>query len=316
MTRALITGIAGQDGSYLAELLLAKGYEVHGTVRPGGSANPVSAVTVHEVDIADGCSELIRLVRPHEIYNLAALSSVSRSFTEPEETLRVNGTAVATMLDTVEELAADGAPMRFVQASSAEIFGAADHVPQDEDTPLRPVSPYGHAKALAQERVATARQRGIFASSCILYSHESPRRPPSFVTRKITMAVAQIASGANVRLELGDLSARRDWGWAPDYVRALHAAATAERPDDFIIATGVSHSVADFALMAFAHAGISDWRRHVDLSPGLLRATDPPEQRGNPARAAQVLGWKPEKQLADIVTAMVDSDLRRSEPSS
>lgn len=310
MTVALITGITGQDGSYLAELLLGAGYEVHGLTRDPGEAVTPGAVP-HRVDLASGgeIAAVVREVRPDEFYNLAALSSVFQSWEDPIATARINGLAVAEMLGALRELAASGHETRFVQASSAEIFGAPDESPQTERTPIRPTSPYGAAKTYAHGLVGAYRAAGMFASSVILYNHESPRRPTTFVTRKITRAAARIAAGLQDRLELGNLAARRDWGWAPDYVDALHRAATAAEPNDFVVATGAAHSVEDFVRVAFEHAGIADWRSRLDVSTGLLRPGDAAEQAGDAARAHEVLGWRPTKPFADIVRTMVDADL-------
>jgi len=309
MTRALITGVTGQDGSYLAELLLARGDEVHGVVRDDAEgATP--GVTMHYLDLSgEGVADLIRELRPDVIYNLAAVSSVFRSWEEPSVTARLNGLLVAELLSVVNELRKSGHETRFVQASSAEIFGAALESPQNEQTAIRPTSPYGAAKAYAHGLVGAYRAAGTFASSVILYNHESPRRPEAFVTRKITAAAARISLGLQDRIELGNLDARRDWGWAPDYVDALTRAADAGSPGDYVIATGVVHSVEDFARTAFERAGINDWRSHVDLSEGLLRAGDSPEQRGDSSIAKAELGWSPTFGFEEIVGAMVDADL-------
>lgn len=310
MTTALITGITGQDGSYLAEQLLAEGYEVHGLTRDAGEAVP-PGVIAHRVDLESGGEivDVVREVRPDEMYNLAAVSSVFRSWEEPIQTARINGMAVAEMLAAVREIGASGHETRFVQASSAEMFGAPDTSPQTENTPIRPTSPYGAAKAYAHSLVGTYRTAGVFASSVILYNHESPRRPETFVTRKITSAAARISAGLQDRLELGNIAARRDWGWAPDYVDALHRAGTASRPDDFIVATGISHSVEDFVRVAFEHAGVSDWRSRIDVSDQLLRSGDAAEQAGDASRARAILGWSATKSFDNVVHAMVDADL-------
>jgi GDPmannose 4,6-dehydratase len=309
MTRALITGVTGQDGSYLAELLVARGDEVHGVVRDEAEA-VTAGVTMHYLDLSgEGVADLTRELRADVIYNLAAVSSVFRSWEEPSVTARLNGLLVAELLAAVDELRKTGHESRFVQASSAEIFGAARESPQNEQTPIRPTSPYGAAKAYAHGLVGAYRAAGMFASSVILYNHESPRRPEAFVTRKITAAAARISLGLQDRVELGNLDARRDWGWAPDYVDALSRAAGADRPGDFVIATGVAHSVEDFVRTAFERAGIDDWRTHVDLSEGLLRAGDAPEQRGDSSLAKAELGWCPTFGFEEVVNAMVDADL-------
>ncbi|TAL44186.1 MAG: GDP-mannose 4,6-dehydratase [Salinibacterium sp.] len=309
MTRALITGITGQDGSYLTERLLALGYEVHGTVRPSGAA--IDGVTTHEVDLAGtGVGDLVTAVAPDEIYNLAAVSSVFRSWQEPALTARVNGALVAELLAAVREAQESlGKSIRFVQASSAEIFGMPAAVPQTESTAIHPTSPYGAAKAYAHHLVGVYREAGVAASACILYNHESPRRPETFVTRKITAAAARISLGKQDTLALGTLEARRDWGWAPDYVDALHRAALADTPGDYVIATGSAHSVEDFVRLAFARAGIDDWRAHVKITDDLRRTGDAPELLGDATKARNELGWEPTLDFEAIVAAMVDHDL-------
>jgi GDPmannose 4,6-dehydratase len=310
MTVALVTGVTGQDGSYLAELLLAKGYEVHGVVRDFGE-HVEPAVVSHRLDLSDsrGIGELIDRIAPDEIYNLAAVSSVFLSWEQPTLTAKINGVAVAEMLSAVRALYDKGHVTRFVQASSAEIFGMPDETPQTERTAIRPTSPYGAAKAYAHVLVGAYRAAGVFASSVILYNHESPRRPETFVTRKITAAAARISLGLQDTLELGNISARRDWGWAPDYVDALYRAATADQPDEFIVATGIAHSVEDFVRVAFERCGIADWRDRLVVEPNLLRTGDAAQQLGDASKAGRVLGWKPTKTFEDIVAAMVDADL-------
>ncbi len=309
MTLALITGITGQDGSYLAEALVAEGVQVHGTAL-SANESAVVGVTLHPLDLSQpGVGALIRQLRPDVIYNLAAISSVYGSWQQPDLTARINALAVAEALDAVRELGASGHEARFVQASSAEIFGIPAEVPQNEATVVRPTSPYGAAKAYAHSLVAVYRSAGVWASSCILYNHESPRRPETFVTRKITAAAARISRGLQEGLELGNLAAQRDWGWAPDYVDALRRAAGAEHPDDFVIATGVGHSVEDFVRIAFARVGIENWRSRVTVSDELLRTGDAPQQRGDATRAREVLGWSPTVDFPTLVAAMVDHDL-------
>lgn len=310
MTLALITGVSGQDGSYLADRLLAAGIEVHGVVRDAGESVDPSIVQ-HRLDLSieSGVGELIAELRPDIIYNLAAVSSVYRSWKEPSLTARINGLAVAEMLAAVQAMSASGHKTRFVQASSAEIFGAPELSPQNESTAIRPTSPYGAAKAYAHGLVGAYRSAGVFAASAILYNHESPRRPEAFVTRKITAAVARISLGLQDRLELGNLAARRDWGWAPDYVDALVRVGEAEDPSDFIVATGVAHSVEEFVSAAFARVGISDWRNYVDVSTELLRTGDAAQQLGDASRARSELGWAPTREFDEIVSAMVDNDL-------
>ncbi len=309
MSRYLITGVTGQDGSYLAEALVARGDEVHGTVQRLDE-HAVGGVAVHQVDLAEpGVGELISQLRPDVVVNLAAISSVFGSWQQPELTARVNALTVAEMLAALRELSAAGHETRFVQASSAEIFGVPAEVPQTESTAIRPTSPYGASKAYAHSLVGLYRAAGVWAASAILYNHESPRRPETFVTRKITAAAARISLGLQDRLELGNLAARRDWGWAPDYADALLRISEADNPDDFVIATGVAHSVEDFVGAAFARVGISDWRERVVVSDELLRAGDPPQQLGDASHARSVLGWRPTVGFSGIVNAMVDNDL-------
>jgi GDPmannose 4,6-dehydratase len=314
--RALVTGATGQDGSYLIERLLAEGAEVHALVRteetaPGESAPPPS-VRRHLGDLADGAGleALVAGVEPTEIYNLGGLSSVALSWQEPGRTAQVSGVAVGHLLKGAHELQErTGTPVRFVQASSAEIFGHARQVPQDESTAIAPVTPYGAAKAYAHHLVNVYRARGLHATSCILYNHESPRRPETFVTRKITVGAARIARGLQQELAMGNLDARRDWGWAPDYVAAMVLAARAEAARDYVIATGVAHSVREFVAAAFAAAGIDDWERHVTLDPRFARPSDAPEQVGDPSRARELLGWAPAHGFEDVVSRMVAHDL-------
>jgi GDPmannose 4,6-dehydratase len=310
MTTVLITGVTGQDGGYLAEQLVAEGCEVHGLVHDGDphTSSLVSrtpSVVLHEGDLTDSASleRVVDRVRPDEVYNLAGVSSVARSWTEPVLTADVTALGVARLLAV---LASSGRPVRFVQASSAEVFGDAVSHPQDEQTPLRPTSPYGVAKVFAHQLVGLYRAQGMHAVSAILYNHESPRRPLSFVTRKITHTVARIAAGLEDSLVLGNLDARRDWGWAPDYVDAMVRAARASSPSDYVIATGEAHSVEEFALAAFARAGI-DPRIRVDAS--LVRPGDPAVLVGDASKARSVLGWAPTVGFDELVGRMVDADL-------
>ncbi|WP_167044858.1 GDP-mannose 4,6-dehydratase [Salinibacterium sp. ZJ454] len=316
MPVAFITGITGQDGSYLAESLASQGVEVHGLVRSHddraaeqGHVHP--DVILHEGDITnrEDLDRIVRSIKPSVIYNLAAVSSVYRSWAEPVNAALVNAVPVAQLLDSAWQLQeSTGSQVRFVQASSAELFGQAAESPQTENTPIRPTSPYGAAKAYAHHMVGVYRGRGLFASSCILYNHESPRRPETFVTRKITAAAARIARDQQNTLELGTLDVRRDWGWAPDYAHALELAAASETADDFVIATGQTHSIADFARLAFARAGL-DWQEYVSVDKSIARPVDPSEQVGDATRARTVLGWQPTKSFEEIVEAMVDNDL-------
>ena len=320
MLRTLITGVTGQDGSYLAERLVAEGVEVHGLVRPGDAA--LSAVqdscprlVVHEGDQRDGArlEALVLELVPDEVYNLAGLSSVAQSWEEPVLTAEVTGLAVARLLQaswSAQERT--GRAVRFLQASSAEIFGNSDRVPQDENTPLCPTSPYGAAKAYAHHLVGVYRARGLHAASTILYNHESPRRPASFVTRKITAGAAAIAAGAATELVLGNLDVQRDWGWAPDYVDAMVRAVRHDRADDFVVATGQARSVRDFVTVAFSHVGIDDWAPFVRTDPAFVRPVEASMLVGDPSKALRELGWKSTVGFDEIVGRMVDHDASSS----
>lgn len=315
--RVLITGITGQDGGYLAAQLLAEGAEIHGLVHHldptvAGFRAAHSTAELHVGDLADhdALRSVVETVDPDEVYNLAGVSSVAFSWENPVTTAELTGVAAAVLLQAalaVQDRA--GHPVAFVQASSSEIFGDAPSYPQDEATPVRPVSPYGAAKAFAHHMVGVYRGKGLHASSCILFNHESPRRPPTFVTRKITAAAARIGrEGAGV-IELGNLDARRDWGWAPDYVDAMVRAARHEAADDFVIATGETHTVEEFAETALRHAGVGDsWRDHVVVDPELFRPVDTALMVGNAGKARRELDWCPTVTFAEIVGRMVDHD--------
>ncbi|BDI21669.1 GDP-mannose 4,6-dehydratase [Herbiconiux sp. L3-i23] len=311
MPAALVTGAAGQDGSFLVERLVADGWSVTGLVRDPSDSVPAGARTV-VADLGD-TERLASIVDDAEadvVFNLGALSSVAASWTDPLATARITGMSVAALLDAAwRRQESTGSPVRFVQASSAEVFGAATELPQSETTPIAPVSPYGAAKAWAHSLVGVYRGRGLFASNAILYNHESTRRPTAFVTRKITRGVAEIAAGTAETLTLGNLDARRDWGWAPDYVDALVLIAGAETPDDFVVATGESHTVAEFVEAAFAAVGITDWRAYVTSDPRFMRPSEQPEQRGDPSKIERALGWRRTHDFAGIVAAMVAHDL-------
>ena len=315
MTVALVTGARGQDGSYLVERLLADGCEVHGLVRPGDDSGvPLpDGVRTHAVDLADrpGLRRLVEQVRPDELYHLAGVSSVAQSWAQPEATAELSALAVVSLLDAALQLQdAAGRPVRFVQASSAEIFGEPDRVPQDEGTAVRPLNPYGAAKAFAHHMVQVYRARGLHASGCILFNHESPRRPASFVTRKITTAAARIAREGDGVVTLGNLDARRDWGWAPDYVDAMVRAARHAEGIDVVVATGETHSVREFALTALRHAGVTDAEDRIVSDPAFYRPADAAQLVGDPTRAREVLGWRPTRTFDQVVAAMVDEDLR------
>ena len=306
MSRALITGIAGQDGWYLSELLRDAGTEVFGLVLPEDEAALPPGVTGIVGDVRDASSLRSALEEsdPDAVYNLASVSAVAESWTKPELVAEVNGLGVVRMLAAIRD---SQRPIRFLQASSAEIFGDAP-APQDERTPIRPGSPYGAAKAFAHHSVAAYRAAGMWAASAILYNHESPRRPHQFVTRKITKSVAAIAEGSSEPLVLGNLDARRDWGFARDYMQALVRIASAPRAEDYVVATGVSHTVREFVTMAFAHVGITDWSDWVRSDTAFLRASDSHEQRGDATKLRDELGWRPTVELGELVAMMVDAD--------
>ncbi len=310
MTRAFVTGIGGQDGSYLAERLFADDVEVHALVLRDEAQPPHCPpdVTLHlgDLDDIEATRRLVLDLAPDEIYNLAAISSVAQSWAEPDLVSRVNGLAAVALLESARQV---GTHVRVIQASSAEIFGEPGHSPQTEQTPVRPLNPYGAAKAYAHLSVGVQRQRGLHASSLVLYNHESPRRPARFVTRKITAGVADIAQGRADGLVLGNLDARRDWGWAPDYVDAMVRAARADVPDDYVIATGVGHTVHDFVAAAFAAAGVLDWEGFVRQDPALLRPADAGELVGDATHARDVLGWSPTVSFEEVVARMVTADL-------
>jgi GDPmannose 4,6-dehydratase len=309
---ALVTGATGQDGSYLVERLLSEGHEVHGLVRREDRGPAPAGLEVHELDLdapADDLADLVHHVGPDEVYHLGGLSSVARSWDDPVLTTRVNGLASLVLMDAALRLQERrGREVRLLQASSAEIFGEPLVAPQDEDTPIRPVSPYGAAKALAHHGAAVMRSHGLFTVSAILYNHESPRRPTTFVTRKITSTVAAIAAGRAERIALGNLDARRDWGWAPDYVDAMVRAVRHTEPGDYVVATGEAHSVEDFLGAAFEYAGVEDWRERVDVDPAFVRPADPSVLVGDATRARERLGWRPTVTFREIVQRMVDAE--------
>jgi GDPmannose 4,6-dehydratase len=315
MTRAFITGATGQDGTYLTRYLHAQGYEVHGLVRPGDApALDPGLITVHEGDLTDrpGLSSLLRDLQPSQIFNLGGLSSVPFCWAHPVLAVEVNGAAAVFLMEEAWKLQErTGDRVSFVQASSAEIFGDSTTSPQTEASAIAPVNPYGASKALAHLSVGVYRSRGLHASSLILYNHESPMRPPTFVTRKITQGAAAIAKGEATELRLGNLDSRRDWGWAPDYVVALATAAAHEVPGDYVIGTGVAHSVREFVAAAFAAAGVPDWEKYVIQDPAFYREVDPTFHLADPSKAREVLGWSPTTQFVDLVARMVDEDLRR-----
>jgi GDPmannose 4,6-dehydratase len=317
--RAFITGIAGQDGSLLAEFLLEHGYHVCGTVRPDASEpfENLDAVRddvdVMRADLLDQRALVAALeaCQPDEVYNLASVSFVPESWAQPVVTAQLAAVGVTSMLEAIRQV--DPA-IRFYQASSSEIFGEPPEMPQNESTPLVPLTPYGVAKAYGHLIVGSYRRRyGLFACSGILYNHESWRRPVRFVPRKISRAAAAISAGLQSKLMLGELDARRDWGFAGDYVRAMWLMLQQSEPEDYVIATGESHSVRELAEWAFAHVGL-DWREFVLVDDSLKRGrAELHDLVGDPTRARSVLGWEPSLSLAELMSLMVDEDLSELE---
>ena len=321
MKRALVTGITGQDGSYLAELLLSKGYEVHGVVRRSSSFNTERIDHVyrdpHESDVklllhygdlndASSLHAIVGEVQPDEVYNLGAQSHVRVSFDIPEYTAEVTGLGSTRLLEAVRKL---GVRCRYYQASSSELYGKVVETPQRETTPFHPRSPYAAAKAYAFYMTQNYREAyGLFAVNGILFNHESERRGETFVTRKITRAVGRIKHGLQKELLLGNLDAKRDWGHAADYVEAMWLMLQQETPDDFVIGTGETHSVREFLELAFARAGL-DWREHVKSDPRYLRPAEVDLLLADPSKAKRVLGWSPKVGFQELVDRMVDSDV-------
>ncbi len=323
MKTALITGITGQDGSYLAELLIAKGYTVHGIVRRASTFNTsridtlerahdgVKGLSLHYGDLSDGTAlrRIIEHVCPDEVYNLGAQSHVRVSFDEPEYTADIGAIGTLRLLDSVRDfIDHTGRPVRVYQAGSSEMFGAAPP-PQDETTPFHPRSPYAVAKVAAHWFAVNYREAyGMFISNGILFNHESPRRGETFVTRKITRAVGRIKAGLQTELYLGNLTARRDWGFAGDYVDAMWRMLQQDAPDDFVVATGESHTVSEFLEMAFAHAGL-DWHRYVKHDARYHRPSEVDALEGDASKAERTLGWRPTTTFRRLVEVMVDADL-------
>ncbi len=319
MPRALITGITGQDGLYLSELLLSKGYEVFGLVR--GQNNPkielvqrlVPQVTLLTGDLQD-MSSLLRALsaaQPDEVYNLGAISFVAYSWENAQLTSDVTGKGVLNMLEAVRLHAGDDpGRVRFYQASSSEMFGKVQEVPQRESTLLWPRSPYGVAKVFGHYMTINYRESyGMHASSGILFNHESPRRGPEFVTRKVTQAVARISLGLQDSLSLGNLDAQRDWGFAGDYVEAMWLMLQQEEADDYVVATGETHSIRELLDLAFAQVGIADWAPYVTQDPRFMRPAEVDLLIGDPAKAHDRLGWKPRVGFPELVRMMVENDL-------
>ena len=321
--RALICGISGQDGAYLADLLLKKGYSVVGTSRDAQTApftslsrlGIVNNVQLESMATYDFRSVLnvLRKVQPDEVYNLSGQSSVGLSFGQPVETL---DSIIAGTLNVLESIRFLGAPIRFYNAGSGECFGNTEGEGADEETQFRPRSPYAVAKSAAYWLVANYREAyGLHATTGILFNHESPLRPKRFVTRKIVAAACRIKRGSGEKLELGNLAIRRDWGWAPEYVEAMWKMLQCEDPTDFIIATGVSHSLEQFAQTTFAELDL-DWRDHTIRSESLLRPTDIAEGKGNAAKAERLLGWKAQTHMKGVISRMVQAELAHTADST
>jgi GDPmannose 4,6-dehydratase len=320
MKRALITGITGQDGSYLAELLLDKGYEVHAIVRRASTTNYwriehlLDRIHLHPGALLDQLSliKVIAEVRPRELYNLAAMSFVPASWDQPMLTGEFNAQGVTRVLEAIRQV---DTSIRFYQASSSEMFGKVREVPQTETTPFYPRSPYGVSKVYGHYITVNYRESyDLFAVSGILFNHESPRRGLEFVTRKVTDAVARIKLGLADSLGLGNLDAQRDWGFAGDYVRAMWLMLQQDKADDFVIATGESHSVRELVEVAFGHVGL-EWQKYVKLDPRFLRPAEVDHLIGDPAKAKTTLGWTPEVDFVGLVRMMVDADVRRHQQS-
>ena len=323
--KAFITGITGQDGSYLSELLLGKGYEVHGLIRRASTFNterldpiyqdPHSAgahLLLHYGDLADAVStfQLIAAIQPDEIYHLGAQSHVRVSFDVPEYTADVTGTGTVRLLEAIRHSAPKA---RFYQASSSEMYGLVQEVPQRENTPFYPRSPYGAAKVFAYWLTVNYRESyGMHASNGILFNHESPRRGETFVTRKITRAVARIKAGVQSKLYMGNLDAKRDWGYAPEYVEAMYLMLQQDQPDDYVIATGETHTVREFLEVCFGHAGL-DWEKYVEIDPRYYRPAEVDLLIGDPAKAKKMLNWQPKTTFADLARLMTDADIAQLE---
>src|SRR3981189_2988209 len=312
---ALTTGVTGQDGSYLAELLLEKGYEVHGMVRRASTEkferieHIRDRITLHQGDLLDQRSlvDALRASQPHEIYNLAAMSFVAVSWIQPTLTAEFSGVGVTRILEAMREVCPEA---RFYQASSSEMFGKVLEVPQTESTPFYPRSPYGVAKAYGHFITVNYRESyNLHATSGILFNHESPRRGLEFVPRKITWHAAAIRHGPLAELSLGNLDAERDWGYAKDYVEAMYLMLQQDKADDYVIATGQTHTVRDCVRIAFDEAGVGDWERYVKLDPQFLRPAEVDQLIGSPAKAKADLGWEPQTSFEELIRLMTRADL-------
>ena len=314
--KALITGITGQDGSYLAEFLLEKGYEVSGVVRRSSTENLgriehlIDQVQLIQADLLDQLS-LVRALQksePEEVYNLAAQSFVPTSWDQPMLTGDFTGLGVTRLLESIRLV---DPSIRFYQASSSEMFGKVQETPQRETTPFYPRSPYGVAKVYGHWITVNYRESyDLFAASGILFNHESPRRGREFVTRKVTDGVARIQLGLQKKLSLGNMDAHRDWGYAPDYVRAMWLMLQQDEPSDFVVSTGVAHTVRDLVVTAFQHVGL-DWEEHVELDKNMLRPAEVEHLIGDSSKAREQLGWEPSVTFAEMIRIMVDADLER-----
>ena len=319
--KAFITGITGQDGSYLAELLLAKGYEVHGIIRRSSSFNtqridhlykdphdPEARLFLYYSDLIDGTGlrDVLTRVQPDEVYNLGAQSHVRVSFDQPVYTAQVDAVGTIRLLEAVRDL---GLEVRFYQASSSEMYGEVVETPQKETTPFRPRSPYGCAKVYSFWQTVNYRESyDMFCCNGILFNHESPRRGETFVTRKITRAATRIKEGLQDKLFLGNLDARRDWGFAGDYVEAMWLMLQQDRPDDYVVATGRMHSVREFLDLAFDLVGL-DWKKHVETDPHYLRPAEVETLCGDASKARRVLGWEPKVSFEELTSMMIDADM-------
>jgi len=322
MKKAFITGIAGQDGSYLAELLLSKGYEVHGIIR-WDSVFTTQRINhlyqdphvkdrrlfLYYGDLTDAgnIDKLVNQIKPDEIYHLGAMSHVRVSFDMPEYTVNTDALGTLRVLEAIKN---SGLPIKFYMAASSEMFGASPP-PQNEKTPFHPRSPYACAKVFSYHITRFYREAyGIFASNGILFNHESPRRGPTFVTKKITRAIARIKADLDKKIYLGNLEAKRDWGFAPEYVEAMYLMLQQPEPDDYVIATGETHSVKEFLEEAFNYTGFSDWQNYVEIDPRYLRPAEVEVLVGNASKAKEKLGWQPKIKFKELARIMIDSDFR------
>jgi GDPmannose 4,6-dehydratase len=315
---ALVTGITGQDGQYLAEVLHGEGYKIYGLMK--GQRNPRAELISSQfpyVELVEGdlqdLSSLIAVLeytQPDEVYNLGAISFVALSFKQAELTANITGLGVLRLLEAIRLVGGQNNPIRFYQASSSEMFGKVRETPQTELTPLHPRSPYGSAKVFGHHTTVNYRESyGLYTCSGILFNHESPRRGIEFVTRKVTNAVARISLGLQDHVSLGNLEAKRDWGFAGDYVKAMYLMLQQDEPDDFVVATGETHAVSEFVQLAFEAAGIDDWERYVKIDQRFFRPAEVDLLVGDASKAKEQLGWEPQVSFRDLVTMMVDHDL-------